>query len=59
LDTSVDEATLDVALRLADLAPPPECRAGVLANLALLAHHAAILRRLDDPHTDPAELIAP
>jgi hypothetical protein len=39
LSTSVDEATLDAALRLADLAPPGRCRAGLLANLALLAHH--------------------
>ena len=59
MSEAVDEATLDVLLRVAGLAPPGECRAGVMANLALLAHHAAHLRSLDDPMEDPAELIAP
>ncbi len=57
--SNVDEATLDVLLRVAGLAPPEECRAGIMANLALLARHEAVFRELDDPHADPAELIAP
>jgi len=59
LTATIDEATLDVLLRVADLAPPAQCRPGILANLALLARHGAILRRLDDPCEDPAELIQP
>ena len=59
LTATIDEATLDVLLRVAGLAPPMECRPGILANLGLLAQHGAILRRLDDPREDPAELIAP
>ncbi|WDF73136.1 hypothetical protein [Novosphingobium sp. KACC 22771] len=55
----IDEATLDVLLRVAGLAPPPECRAGIMANLALLARHGAHLREIDDCLVDPAELIAP
>jgi hypothetical protein len=31
------EATLDVLLRVAGLSPPEECRAGIMANLALLS----------------------
>ena len=46
-------------LGVAGLPVPAACRAGVLANIALLRHHAAILRRIDDPREDPAELIAP
>lgn len=55
----IDGATLDVLLRVAGLAPPQECRAGMMANLALLAHHGAHLREIDKPMEDPAELIAP
>jgi hypothetical protein len=50
---------LDLLLKLAGLAPPPECHAGILANLALLAQHGAVLRGLDDAFVDPAELIEP
>ncbi|WCT77034.1 hypothetical protein [Novosphingobium humi] len=55
----IDGATLDVLLRVAGLAPPQECRAGIMANLALLARHGAHLREIDKPMEDPAELIAP
>jgi hypothetical protein len=54
-----DEVELDLLLKLAGLAPPPECHAGILANLALLAQHGAMLRGLDDAFVDPAELIEP
>jgi len=57
--TPIDESTLDVLLRVAGLAPPEECRLGILANLALLAHHGVILRRIDNRFEDLAELIAP
>lgn len=59
MSEGMDEATLDVLLRVAGLSPPEECRAGIMANLALLAGHAAHFRTIDDPMEDPAELIAP
>lgn len=59
MSEAVDDMTLDVLLRVAGLAPPSECRAGIMANLALLAQHAAHFRAMDDPMEDPAELIAP
>jgi hypothetical protein len=55
----IDGATLDALLRVAGLAPPEECREGIMANLALLAAHGAHLREIDDAMADPAELIAP
>jgi hypothetical protein len=58
-DQPVDDATLDIVLAFAGLNPPEECRAGILANLALLRQHGDNLRLLDDPATDPAEMIAP
>jgi hypothetical protein len=59
MSEGMDEATLDVLLRVAGLAPPDECRAGIMANLALLAAHGAHLREIDVCMEDPAELIAP
>lgn len=59
MSEAIDEATLDVLLRVAGLSPPQECRAGIMANLALLSTHAAHFRRLDNPMEDPAELITP
>ena len=59
MSEAIEEATLDVLLRVAGLAPPDACRAGIMANLALLAGHAAHFRAIDDPMEDPAELIVP
>jgi len=58
-DQPVNHAVLDTLLAFAGLNPPEECRAGILANLALLRQHGDNLRLLDDPATDPAEMIAP
>lgn len=59
MSEAIEGATLDVLLRVANLSPPEECRAGIMANLALLSSHAANFRGLDDPMEDPAELIQP
>ena len=55
----ITETELDVLLRVAGLAVPQECRAGIFANLGLLAGHAANFRRMDEPREDLAELIVP
>ena len=43
-----DSAILEAARATLDLDIPPECLAGVSANLALLADHARRLGDLDD-----------
>jgi len=43
-----DAAMLEAARALLDLDIPPECLAGVRANLALLAEHARLVGDLDD-----------
>ncbi|RVU07737.1 hypothetical protein EOE18_01225 [Novosphingobium umbonatum] len=58
-DQPVDDATLDIVLAFAGLNPPEECRAGIIANLALLRQHGANLHLLDNPASDPAEMITP
>ena len=43
-----DVAIAEAARALLDLEIPPECLAGVRANLALLAEHARLVGDLDD-----------
>ena len=43
-----DSAVLELARAMLDLDIPPECLAGVTANLAVLAGHARRVGDLDD-----------
>ena len=46
-----DEAMRTAAWALVGAPVPPDCRAGVTANLAVLAQHLAIVRAADLPAT--------
>lgn len=54
------ETYMDAAAQVAGLAVPEECRAGVLAQLALFLRHAGVVATADsDSGAEPAEFLRP